>query len=146
MNRVIHVGVMVLAGISYGQRTQLHFIDGNLNAQRYRDGILRPIVVPFIRHNHLMFQHDNTQPHVIRICTQSLEAENVPFLPWPAYCTHQTCHPLSMFGRLWIDVYDSMFQFQQISSNFAHLLKWNNIPQATINSLINSMRRSCRAA
>uniref|UniRef100_A0AAZ3P5A2 Tc1-like transposase DDE domain-containing protein n=1 Tax=Oncorhynchus tshawytscha TaxID=74940 RepID=A0AAZ3P5A2_ONCTS len=32
-----------------------------------------------------MFQHDNTQPHVARICTQFLEAENVPVLPWPAY-------------------------------------------------------------
>ena len=36
VNRVPHGGggVMVWAGISYGQRTQLHFIDGNLNAQR----------------------------------------------------------------------------------------------------------------
>ena len=87
VNRVPHGGggVMVWAGISYGQRTQLHFIDGNLNAQRYRDEIPRPIVVPFIRHHHLMFQHDNARPHVARICTQFLEAENVPVLPWPAY-------------------------------------------------------------
>jgi hypothetical protein len=46
--------------------------------------ILRPIVVPFIRHHHLMFQHDNARPHVSRVCTQFLEAENVPVLPWPA--------------------------------------------------------------
>ena len=61
----------------------IDFIDYNLNAQRYRDEILRPIVVPFI-HRHLMFQH-NAWPHVARICTQFLEAENVPVLPWPAY-------------------------------------------------------------
>jgi hypothetical protein len=30
-----------------------------LNAQRYPDKILRPIVVPFICRHHLMFQHDN---------------------------------------------------------------------------------------
>ena len=78
-------GVMVWAGISYGQRTQLHFFNGNLNAQRYRDEILRPFVVPFIRRHHLMFQHDNAQPHVTRICIQFLEAENVPVLPWHAY-------------------------------------------------------------
>ena len=48
--------------------------------------------------------------------------------------THQTCYPLSMFGMLWINVYDSVFQFQLISSNFT---------QATINSLINSMRWRC---
>ncbi len=56
VNRVPHGGggVMVWAGISYRQRTQVHFIDGNLNAQRSHDEILRPIVMPFIRHHHLM--------------------------------------------------------------------------------------------
>jgi hypothetical protein len=53
-----------------------------------------------------------------------------------------------MFGMLWIDMYDGMFQFPPISRNFTqpHTAieeEWNNIPQATINSLINSMRRRC---
>ncbi len=60
-------------------------IDGILNAQRYRDEILRPIVVPFIHDHHLMLQHDNARPHVARICTQFLEAENIPVLAWQAY-------------------------------------------------------------
>ncbi len=38
-----------------------HFIDGILNAQRYCDEILRPIVVPIIHNHHLMLQHDNAQ-------------------------------------------------------------------------------------
>ena len=80
-------GVMVWAGIRYGQQKQQHFIDGNSYAQTYRDEILWPIVVPFIRHHHLMFQHDKTRPHDARICTQFLESENVPVLPWPAYST-----------------------------------------------------------
>ena len=48
VNRVPHGcgRVMVWAGISYGQRTQLHFIDVNLNAQKYHDEILMPIVRP----------------------------------------------------------------------------------------------------
>ncbi len=62
-------GVMVSAGICYGQRTQVHFIDGILKAQRYRDEILRSIVVAFIHDHHLMLQHDNAWPHVERICT-----------------------------------------------------------------------------
>ncbi len=37
--------------------------------------------------------------------------------------TQWTCHPLSMFGMLWIGVYDSVFQFLPISSNFAQPLK-----------------------
>jgi hypothetical protein len=50
-----------------------------------------------------------------------------------------------MFGWLWIDVYDSGFLFPPISST-AIEDEWDNTPQATINSLINSMRRRCRAA
>ncbi len=73
-------GFMVWARICYGQRTQVHFIDGILNAQRWRDEILRPIVLPFIHDHHLMLQHDNAWPHVARICTQLLEAENIPVL------------------------------------------------------------------
>jgi hypothetical protein len=34
--------------------------------------------------------------------------------------THQTCHPLSTFGMLWIDMYDNMLQFLPISSNHSH--------------------------
>jgi len=37
--------------------------------------------------------------------------------------THWTFHPLSMFGMFWIDIYDSLFQFLSISSNFAQPLK-----------------------
>ena len=54
-----------------------YLLMANLNAQTYRDEILRTTVVPFIRRHHLMFQHDNAQPHVARVCTQFLEAENV---------------------------------------------------------------------
>ncbi len=87
VDRVSHggSGFMVWSGVCYGQQTQVHFIDGILNAQRYRDEILRPIVVPFIHDHHHMLQHENAQPHVARICTQFLEAENIPVLAWPAY-------------------------------------------------------------
>ncbi len=61
VDRVAHGGggVMVWAGVCYGKRIQVHFIDGILNAQRYRDEIPRPIVVPLIHEHHLMLQHDN---------------------------------------------------------------------------------------
>ncbi len=74
VDRVAHDGggVMVWAGICYGQRAQVHFSDGILNAQRYRDKILRLIVVPFIHHHHLLLQHDNAWPHVARIFTKFL--------------------------------------------------------------------------
>jgi hypothetical protein len=50
-------GVMVWTGISYRQQKLLNFIYGNLNAQIYRDEVLRLIIVPFIHLYNLMFQH-----------------------------------------------------------------------------------------
>ncbi len=54
VDRVAHGGGggYVWAGVCYVQRTQVHFIDGILNAQWYSDEILRPIIVPFIHDNH----------------------------------------------------------------------------------------------
>lgn len=147
VDRVAHGGggVMVWAGICYGRRTRVHFIDGILNAQRYRDEILRPIVVPYIHEHHLMFQQDNARPHVARICTQFLEAENVPVLAWPAYSPD-----MSPIEHVW-DVLDRRIrQRVPVPTNIQQLRtaieeEWTNIPQATIDNLINSMRRRCVA-
>ncbi len=105
-------GVMVWGGVCYGQRTQVHFIDGILNAQRYRDEILRPIVVPFIHDHHLMLQGS---------VHNSWKLKTSQFLH--GQYTHRTRHPLSMFRMLWIGIYDSVFQFLPISSNFTQTLK-----------------------
>ncbi|ROL49959.1 hypothetical protein DPX16_6367 [Anabarilius grahami] len=57
-----------------------------------------------------------------RICTQFLEAENIPVLAWPAYSPD-----MSPIEHVWdaLDrrIYDSVFQFLPISSNFAQPLK-----------------------
>ena len=101
--------------------TQLHFIDGNLNAQRYRDEMLKPMVVPFVCRHHLMFQHDNTRPLSQGFVYNSWTLKMSQF--FHGLHTHQTCHPLNMFGMLLIDMYESMFQFQTKSSIIAQPLK-----------------------
>ncbi len=112
---------MVWAGICYGQRTQVHFIDGILNAQRYRDEILRPIVVPFFHDHHL------------RICTQFLEAENIPVLAWPAYSLD-----MSPIEHVWDALDQRIRQRVPVPANIQQLRtaieeEWTNIPRATIN-------------
>jgi transposase len=72
---------------------------------------MRPIVVPFIHRHHLKFQHDNAQSHVAWICTQFLDAENVPVLPRPAYSTD-----MSPIENVW-DALDRHVR-QKIKSNF----------------------------
>ncbi len=136
---------MVWAGVCYAQRTQVHCIDGILNAQRYRVKILSPIVVPFIHDHHLMLQHDNARPHVTRICTQFLEAENIPVLAWPAYSPD-----MSPIEHVWDALDQRIRQHVPVPANIHQLRtavkeEWNNIPQATINNLINSMQRRCVA-
>ncbi len=147
VDRVAHGGggVMVWAGVCYGQWTKVHFIDGILNAQRYRDEILRPIVVPFIHDHHLMLQHDNTRPRLARICTQFLEAENIPFLAWSEYSPD-----MSPIEHVWDALDQRIRQRVPVPANIQQLRtaieeEWTNIPQATINNLSNSMRRRCVA-
>ncbi len=119
-------GVMVWAGICYGQRTQVHFIDGILNAQRYRDEILRPIVVPFIHDHHLMLQHDNAWPHVARICTQFLEAENIPVSCMAStltrHVTHWAC--LGCSGSAYTTACSSSWQYPTTSHSH-----WRGVDQ-----------------
>ena len=103
---------------------------------------LRTIVVLVIQRHHLMFQYDNGRLHVASICTQFLEAENVPVLPWPVFSPD-----MSPIEHVWEALDWRVRQcvlVPPIFSNFSQPLKWDNIPQATINSLINSMWRSCK--
>ncbi|KAL0155373.1 hypothetical protein M9458_049636 [Cirrhinus mrigala] len=131
----------VVVGLWYGQA---HVMDSE---HRYRDEILRPTVVPFIHDHHLMLQHDNARPHAARICTQFLEAENIPVLAWPAYSPN-----MSPMEHFWDSLDRRIRQRVPVPANIQQLRtgieeEWTNIttPQATINNLINSMRRRCAA-
>ncbi len=111
-----------------------------MNAQRYRDEILRLIVVPFIHDHHLMLKHDNARPHVVRICTQFLEAEFIPVLALPVYSPD-----MSPIEYVW-DVLDRRIrQRVPVPANIQQLRidieeEWTNIPQTTINNPINFMQ------
>jgi hypothetical protein len=131
VNRVPHDsgGFMVRAGIRYRPLTQLHFIDGNLNAQRYSD-LMR---VPLSKHEVMDEWHDIMHSPMSQGSVHNSRKLNMSQF-FHALHTHQTCHPLIMFGMLWIDVYDSVFQFPPISSNFAQPLRSGTIfhrPQST---------------
>ena len=54
---------MVWAAVTMNGRTPLHFIAGNLNAQRYVDKVMRPVVLPFLRQfgQGAVFQDDNAR-------------------------------------------------------------------------------------
>jgi hypothetical protein len=82
----------------------------------------------FIPYHHLMFQHDNVRHHVTRICTQLLEAENVPVLPWPAYSPDMSpkwaC--LGCSGVTYMTACSSSTQYPATSNNH-----WRGVGQHT---------------
>ncbi len=97
--------------------------------------------MPFIHDHHLMLQHDYARPHVARICTQFLEAENIPVHAWPAYSLD-----MSPIEHVWDALDRRIRQCVPVPANIQQLCtaieeEWTNITQATINNLINSMRR-----
>jgi hypothetical protein len=55
-------------------KTNLKIVVGNLNCIRYRDEILAPIVLPFIRTHHFnhVFQQDNARCHISRVAMNFL--------------------------------------------------------------------------
>ncbi len=77
--------------------------------------------VPFIHDHHLMCSMIMQGPMLQGSVHNSWKLTTSQFLH--GQHTHRTCHRLSMFGMLWIGVYDSVFQFLPISSNFAQPLK-----------------------
>ena len=78
--------VMMWDGICHDGRTQLNFFQGTLNAVKYRDDILDPIVLPFLqqRNSDDVFRHDNARCHVARVCQVLLNQNHICVLPWPA--------------------------------------------------------------
>ncbi len=83
---------MVWAGFSFDGRTRLVFLDGvvagrrrRVNAQRYVDDVLRPVVIPYLNARPgTSLQQDNARPHSARLTQAVLEQNNVDVLPWPS--------------------------------------------------------------
>ena len=76
--------VMVWAGIWHGGRTAAVTIRGTLNAERYKNDIVLPVVIPIVQENQLIFQDDNATPHRAATVRSVVRDSWIPTLPWPA--------------------------------------------------------------
>ncbi|GFY17109.1 transposable element Tcb2 transposase [Trichonephila clavipes] len=114
--------VLVYGGLSIDGRTDLYIIrDGPLTVRRYRDEILRPIVVPYAAAigDDFILMDDNCRPHHIN------PIEHV----WDA------------LGRRVAGRQPPPQTLQELER--ALLEEWDRIPQLVINSLIDSMPQRC---
>ena len=130
---------MVWAGICHDGRTQLKIVRGKLNAVKYRDNIIDPIVLPFLQRRNFdhVFQHNNARCHGARVCQGFLNQYHTRVLPWPALSPD-----LSSIALLWDEV-DRRVRHHQNPQELRDALvhDWNYIPQAFIQRLIGSVRR-----
>ncbi|GFV26466.1 transposable element Tcb2 transposase [Trichonephila clavipes] len=79
-------GVLMYGGISIDGRTDLYIIrDGPLTARRYRDEILRHIVVPYAAAigDDFILMDDNCRPHRANLVEDFLFEEEIVRLEWP---------------------------------------------------------------
>ena len=76
----------VWGGMSLNDRTPLYHLAGNLNAVRYRDEILQPLVTPAIQliGPNAILQDDNARPHRARVGNTFLQQAGINRMPWPA--------------------------------------------------------------
>ncbi|GFV92656.1 transposable element Tcb2 transposase [Trichonephila clavipes] len=80
-------GVLVYGGISIDGPTDLYIIrDGPLTALRYRDEILRPIVVPYAAAigDDFILMDDNCRPPRANLVEEFLFEEGIVRMEWPA--------------------------------------------------------------
>ncbi|GFV21643.1 transposable element Tcb2 transposase [Trichonephila clavipes] len=140
-------GVLVYGGISIDARTDLYIIrDGPLTARRYKDEILRPIVVPYavsIEDNFILMD-DNCRPHRANLVEDFLFEEGIVRMKWPA-CSPADMNPIEhvwdALGRRVAGRQPAPKTLQELER--ALLEEWNRIPQLVINSLIDSMPQRC---
>ena len=79
--------VMVRLAIAHGYRSPLVVIDGNLNAQRYRNDILAHHGIPLFHNNAniSIFKHDDATSHTARDTVIFFRTNNIDFIDdWPA--------------------------------------------------------------
>ena len=136
--------VMVWGAVSWNHKSNLVVIDGNLNAQRYVNEILRPNVLPLVRRYNLIFQQDNARPNTARISTDFINNQNIRNLPWPARSPDLSPieHVWDILGRNVRSRHHVRTRQQMVA--VLHQ-EWNAIPQNVIRDIISSMRRRCTA-
>lgn len=132
--------VMIWAGIWGTGRTVAVRIQGSVTAERYRDDIVLPIIVPVVRQHDLTLQQDNARPHVARIVMATLREHDIRILPWPSRSPD-----LSPIEHLWDElgrrIYRSEAQIPTTLDSLAQRLQeeFSAIPQETICNLIRSV-------
>jgi transposase len=141
-------GVLIWAGISIGGRTDLYVLrNGSLTGLRYRDEILRPIVMPYAVAvgDSFLFMDDNARPHRARLVDSMLQEEGIERMEWPA-CSpdlNPIEHAWDALGRRIAARPTPPLTHRELET--ALIEEWRGIPQNLLDNLIDSMPHRCAA-
>jgi len=124
----------------------LHIIEGNMNGEMYKNILIQHMLVSgqmLFGDEPYVFQQDNDPKHTCKVVKQYIEEKGINVSPWPSYSPD-----LNPIENLW-----SILDYQcrsRKSKNEAELFAdlqnaWMNIPQETIQHLIESMPRRVAA-
>ena len=132
--------VMVWAGIHHDRKTDLVIVLGNLTAQKYCDGIIEAVAVPYLQqHNVGIFQHDNARPHIARHTQNIFRIHHVNMSQWPARSPD-----LSPIEHLWDHLGRQVRERHDVNNirdlERALQAEWVRILSQVIRKLICSMR------
>lgn len=134
--------VMVWAGISRSSRTPLVIIRQTLNARRYIDQILRPIVLPRRQNvREFIFMQDNARPHTANVTRRFFERYDITLLRHPAMSPdlNPIEHVWDIMGRRLRREYPNLPNLAALERALARI--WRTISQSAIRRCINMPER-----
>lgn len=114
-----------------------------VNAQRYVNDVLQPIVVPFVRqHPQTVLMQDNAAPHTAHVTTNFLRNNNVPMLPWPSMSPD-----MSPIEHVWAELkrrlsFVTVHTRQQLQAFLQR--EWAALTPRYMRNLVRSMTSRCR--
>ncbi|KAJ4430273.1 hypothetical protein ANN_22485 [Periplaneta americana] len=141
-------GVLMWADIMFNGCTDLHiFAAGTVNAQRYRDEVLKLHVRLFrgAFGPHLIFMDDNAHLHRANHVDEYLEGEDIQCMDWPAMSTD-----LKPIENAWDVLGRRAAVCQPPPTTLPALhnalrLEWEQLSAELLNHLIEGMPRHCDA-
>lgn len=143
-DRQRRASVMVWGGISFHNKTQLVVVNGNLNAARYQQEILRQHVIPYARANRgTILAQDNAPCHTARTTRQMLQANHVQTMEWPPCSPDMNPieHVWDYIGRQARALREQR-NAQELAADLVQV--WNRLPQVMLQDYVTSMRQRCQ--
>ncbi|GBM89501.1 hypothetical protein AVEN_43029-1 [Araneus ventricosus] len=137
---------MVLAGISLGNRTDLHiYRRGSVTAVRYRDEVLNPIVKPYASAvgPSFVLMDDNARLHRAGIVDDFLESEGIARIEWLAYSPdfNQIENVWDALGRALCRRFPPTATLRDLETALQE--KWRVLDSAVVVHLVTSMNTLC---